>query len=163
MNRRGVATALILLLLSLLLVWQVTRPSPPVPKKPPVVKPKVSLEDKSVPAEEKVVEPPQPEPVAQPEEPKAIVELINHSGWVGKSGNYEVFGEVKNTGQAVAREVAVRVTFKDAAWQLVGEASAPANRPTLAPGEKSAFKVVLPQRDRAARVGSYVAIVTVRR
>lgn len=100
------------------------------------------------------------EPIKNPpEEAKPVIESLSHSGWVN-NGAYEVFGEAQNNGNRVARQVKANVLFKNGSWEKVGEASAFVNSPTLAPGQKTAFKVVFRTRE-PDKIGSYVILFSV--
>jgi hypothetical protein len=165
LNRRALIQVLIILLfLSLIAFWQLA----PAPKK--TVKRKVigGLSKKEIFRrqqrlyyDENVQEEPQQHSVSPPEQPKATIKPISHSGWINPQGKYEVFGMVQNNGEHLAHQVMVTVIFKDLAWQRVGEVSALVDQPTLPPGAKSAFKVVLNNADGKA-VGSYVLLTSAR-
>lgn len=165
MNRRALVQVLIiLLLLSLLAFWQLA-PAPKKTVKRKVVgglsKKEIFQEQQRLYYDENIQEEPQQRSISPPEQPKATIKPISHSGWVNQQGKYEVFGMVQNNGEQVAHNVMVTVIFKDLAWQRVGEASALVNQPTLPPGAKSAFKVVLNNGDGKA-VGSYVLLTSAR-
>lgn len=163
MNRRALIQVLIiLLLLSLLAFWQLA----PAPKK--VVKKKVigGLSKKEIFKEqtnlrydENILEAPQQKSVSPPEEPKIVIKPMSHSGWINPQGKYEVFGVVENKGENIARGVTVTIIFKDSAWRRLAEVSSLVEQPTLRPGEKSPFKIVLSSVNGNS-VASYVILTT---
>lgn len=165
MNRRALVQVLIiLLLLSLLAFWQLA-PAPKKTVKRKVIggltKKEIFQEQKQLYYDENIQEEPQQRSVSPPEQPKAVIKPISHSGWLNPQGKYEVFGMVQNNGEQTAHQVMVTVIFKDVAWRRVGEVSALVDQPTLPPGAKSAFKVVLNNANSKA-VGSYVLLTSAR-
>lgn len=165
MNRRALAQILIiLLLLALLVFWQLAPPPKQIIKRKVVgglSKKEIFQEQKNLYYDENVLEKPQQKSVSPPEEPKPVIKPVSHSGWINPEGKYEVFGMVQNNGEETAYGVTVTVIFKDLSWRRVGEVSSLVANPTLRPGERSAFKVVLAKADGRA-VGSYVILTTTR-
>lgn len=164
MNRRAVIQVLIILLLVLLLVfWALGAPG----SRKRIVRRgvpnagKVETDNARMPLDETVLEKDEEMSQAPPEEKKPVTEAVSHSGWVN-NGAYEVFGEVKNVGNNTARQVKARVIFKNGKWERLGEVENLVDNPTLAPGQKSGFKVVFKTGDPKT-VGSYVLLFTVAR
>ena len=93
-----------------------------------------------------------------PEQLKPILRPVSHSGWLNQ-GVYEVFGEIENEGLATARQVKAKAILKDGDWRRLAELETLVDRPTLAPGQKSKFKVVFRGKD-AKKVGSYVLMTS---
>ncbi len=161
MNRRVAVEVLIVLLLVLLLVFMAlskpqkrTRIDGDAPKTSGV-----PTDDLSVPLDATIREEPIDPADSPPEENKAIAEVLTHSGMVNE-GTYEVFGVVENVGEITARQVTAVVTFKSIKWKLLGKKQTLVDRPTLAPGEQSRFRVIL-KTDNARDVASYVLLFTV--
>ena len=153
-----------LLLLVLLLVFQALT-KPPVVKKrrPQMAKESTASLRAKVPLDETLNEVPEEEALSASEEPKAIVEMAHNSGWDTPDGSYEVFGEVKSVGQLTARDVSVTVYFKNVDFETLAIIKKKVDHPTLPPGAKSSFKVVLRDKAISTMVGSYVVIINVRR
>jgi hypothetical protein len=156
-NKRAVAQLLIILLLIVLVVFLAGDPIEKV--RPLESKPR--FKDAPFSTREGMKEARIGKSGSPPEAPKAVIEPLSHSGWVNQ-GAYEVFGEVKNVGAATGRDVSAAVTLKDAEWNTLGHADALIDRPRLAPGEKSAFKVRF-RTKQPDDVKGYVLIVTISR
>ncbi len=160
MNRRAVIQVLIILLLILLLAFGALAGL--FKKKPTVrhdrpkygrVETDVKLRPDQTIADEK-----EETAKAPPEEHKAIIEVISHSGWV-KGKSYEVFGQVQNVGNATGRQIKAHVIFKGTDWIKLGETERLIDIPTLAPGAKSDFKTALSISD-PKQVRTYVLLFT---
>ncbi len=88
------------------------------------------------------------------EQEKAVIMPISHSSWIN-NGVYEVFGEVENIGERPGRNILTRIIYKDPTWfTRLAVVETPVDRPTLAPGQTSAFRSVY--RGNPRHVGSYV-------
>lgn len=153
-----------LLLLSLLLVWQARRPSLVTSRQRPVATRKGWTDLKAPIRVEDTVDasstfPPLPET----EEPKPIVEVTSHTGRVNADGYYEVVGELTNSGNVPAGGIAVNVRFKNRGWRVVGEASAQPEHTILFPGEKTFFRVILTDAAGSQEVSSFIALITISR
>ncbi len=107
-----------------------------------------------------ILEEPIVDPGSPTQQPKHILRPISHSGWVN-GDVYEVFGEIENEGVITARGIRLRVHFKDAKWRRLGIVEVPIDRPTLAPGERSSFRVIF--RDGNPNlVGEYILMTLTR-
>lgn len=162
-NRRATVITLLILLLILLLVAQaMTTPPKVVQRRSPGGKSIGSAEDSSA-----LVDDPSglsgAAAASSTEERKAIVEMANNSGMLNPSGFYEVFGQVQNVGSLAAYDVRIFVTFRDSDFVEVAKLEGPAYKRTLRPGERSDFKVTLPDKGASRRVGSYVTLILIRR
>lgn len=164
MNRRTTVSLILLLLLLLLLVAQALMRPPRrvVIRAPKSAGRELSLEATRTLLDEGLGEIPETEGESAPEEPKPIISILNHSGWLNK-GSYEVFGTIQNTGQLTGRDVSMYVIFKDPNFVTLAEVQMPADRSILRPGEKSGFKVWLNDKSKSSFVGSYVVLPQVRR
>jgi len=96
------------------------------------------------------------------EEPKAIIRVINHTGWLNE-GIYEVIGEVENTGALIARGVSFHIIFKDGLFRTLIEVDGPADKTTIGPGDKSTFKIKLDDKEKSELVGSYIVVPQIKR
>ncbi len=161
-RRTTIALVMLLLLLIALVALAATRP--------PIIKEVVELE--KVPDEDGRLPGPRyrnspvddgklPLPVGDEgsltEEPKAIIRVINHTGWLNE-GIYEVIGEVENTGALIARGVSFHVIFKDGSFRTLVEIDGPADKTIIGPGDKSTFKIKLNDKEQSEIVGSYVIV-----
>jgi len=164
LNRRIVFSLILLLLLILLLVGEANLwpPKRIANKSPDKSKSSLSLQSTKLPLDEGISVPPETEGESASEEPKPIVVLLNHSGWL-HNGRYEVFGELQNTGQLTARGVSLHVIFKDLNFDTVATVNSPADHTVLTRGQRSKFKVVLSSKSLSSAVGSYVILPQVRR
>lgn len=164
MDRRGAAIALVLLLLSLLLVWQARRPSPVVPGKRAVAARKGWTDLKAPIRVEDTVDASSTFPLLpETEEPKPIIEITSHTGRINAQGYYEVVGELANSGKVPASGITVNVRFKNRRWRVVGEASTAPQKTLLFPGEKTFFRVILADLERSQDVSSFIALITISR
>ena len=163
LNRRAVIQVLIVLLLVLLLAfWALGKSGNQrriVHQGPPEAK--VTTENAQVPLDETVLEAPEEMSQAPPEQQKPIPQAVSHSGWFN-NGAYEVFGQVQNVGNITARRVRAHVIFKNIVWVKFGEVESLIDNPTLAPGQKSNFKVAY-KGSGAKDIRTYVLLFTVAR
>ena len=163
MNRRATSITLLILLLILLLVAQTLSSPSKIVKKPAGKQHSVgSTEDTSRRRDiDSTFD--ELEALSASEERKPIVEMVNNSGIRNPSGYYEVFGQIQNIGLVTARNVRVRVTFRDAEFDELALLEAPVDNRTLTPGERSNFKITLPDKKTSSRMGSYVALIVIDR
>lgn len=164
LNRRAVIQVLIVLLLVLLLAFwalgaignhkRIVRKGPPETSK-------IDTGNARIPLDERILDGEEAKSQSAPEEPKPIPQVISHSGWFN-NGAYEVFGQVQNVGSVTARQVKAHVIFKNIVWVKLGEVESLIDNPTLAPGQKSNFKVAYKGGD-AEDVRTYVLLFTVAR
>ena len=165
-RRTTIALIMLLLLLLSLVVLAVTRPpfiniektSPP--PEPTGKLPSERFRDS--PVDDGKPPLPEGEEGSLTEEPKAIIRVINHTGWLNE-GIYEVIGEVENTGALIARGVSFHVIFKDGLFKTLVEVDEPADRTTIGPGDKSTFKIKLNDKNKSDIVGSYVIVPQIER
>ena len=160
MNKRAVIQVLIILILIILLAFGALAGLFKQRTAVRRINPKTGKVDTNVKlrADQTMLEEKEEASKAPPEENKAIVEAVSHSGWVN-NGSYEVFGQVENVGNATARQVKAHVIFKDVQWAKVGETERLIDIPTLAPGAKSGFRVAL-KTNNPNQVRSYVLLFT---
>jgi hypothetical protein len=64
---------------------------------------------------------------------------VNHQGYLDVSGYYVVYGEVKNTGDAAAKNIYVKMTYYDASNAVLDEDERSIEIDVLMPGRKSPF------------------------
>lgn len=159
MNRRLVYSLILLFLLILLLVGEANLwpPKRIAKKSPDTSKSDLSLQATKIPLDEGIAAPPETEGESASEQPRAVVIILNHSGWMN-DGHYEVFGAVQNTGQLTARGVSLHVIFKKGDFQTITAVNGPADQTVLRPGQKSKFKVVLSSKSLSSEVHSYVIL-----
>lgn len=163
MNRRATTITLLILLLILLLVAQALFSPPKIVKRPNNKRSGSGSFDGTSRRRDIDSTFDELEAVSASEERKPIVEMVNNSGIRNPSGYYEVFGQVQNIGLVTARNVRVKVTFRDAAFDQLALLEAPVDNRTLAPGERSNFKITLPDKNTSSRMGSYVALIMIDR
>lgn len=163
MNRRATTITLLILLLILLLVAQ-SLLSPPKIVKRPAGRQGASRSSEDISRRRDIDSTfDELEAVSASEERKPIVEMVNNSGIQNPLGYYEVFGQVQNIGFVTARNVRVKVTFRDSSFEELALLEAPVDQRTLIPGQRSNFKVTLPDKKTSSRMGSYVALIIIDR
>jgi hypothetical protein len=67
------------------------------------------------------------------------VTIVNHQGYLDVSGYYQVYGEVKNTGDTAAKNIYVKMTYYDASNAVLDEDERSIEINVLMPGMKSPF------------------------
>ena len=65
--------------------------------------------------------------------------IVNHQGYLDVSGYYQVYGEVKNTGDTAAKNIYVKMTYYDASNAVLDEDERSISINVLMPGMKSPF------------------------
>ena len=70
------------------------------------------------------------------------ISIVSHQGFLDSTGSYVVYGEVKNTGDTAATNIAVKVTFYDSSNAVLDEGELSVKVDVLSPGRKAPFGVL---------------------
>lgn len=81
--------------------------------------------------------------------------IQNDSMWIDAAGNFHVFGEAKNTGDAWLEFVKVTGTFKDQTGTVVDVIFTFTQVEKVAPGSVAPFDLVEPDQAKASQIQSY--------
>jgi len=158
---RKVVQPVVILLLVLLAFWgcdQITNRETPIKRTGPETK--GGFSDAPVSPNQTLMEDEMAEMTSPTKQPKAVIMPTSHSSWV-KNGVYEVFGEAENVGKATGNRIRARVIVKSPGWrERLKTVETLIDRSTLAPGQKSSFRVRFDGVD-PNDIGSYVLMMIV--
>jgi hypothetical protein len=65
--------------------------------------------------------------------------IVNHQGFIDSTDRYKVYGEVKNTGDTAAQNIAVKITFHDLSNAVLDEVEWNVRVDVLLPGRRAPF------------------------